>query len=264
MDVTEVQQALFDLGFDPNGIDGIWGPGSQRACMEYQRSVGLPADGIPGPQTQEALQRSLQGESDGKSVIPPKPMPLVMQRAESLGYKVWGDPYRLWLFGIRAANRTSDLFDDVLGACWTEGDGYWRCEYWPGTTDPGTYWLENPGREQGTAILVEGQYIDCWKIGYHRGEYEALKQCGPVKVYRDANRDANLDLDPNKVYEGLYGINIHAATRKSGGKSTSVHKWSAGCQVHATEAGFSRMMELANIQADKGDILFSYTLLDEW
>ena len=33
------------------------------------------------------------------------------------------------------------------------------------------------------------------------------------------------------VEEGIFGINIHRATGKSGSKSTRVDKWSAGCQV---------------------------------
>lgn len=262
MNVKQVQQALLTLGFDPNGVDGVWGRGAKLACMAFQRSAGLSADGVPGPATQEALKQRLAG---GAVETPaPNPMPLVMQRAEKLGYKVWGDKFRLWLFGIRSPNRQAGMFDDTLGVCWTEGDGFWRCEYWPGTTDPGVVWLENPGKEAGTAILKEGQYIDCWQIGLHRGEYEALKQCSPVEVYRDANRDDNLDLDPNNVHQGLYGINIHAATRKAGGRSTQVHRWSAGCQVHATEAGFSRMMELVHMQANAGIEKFSYTLLDAW
>lgn len=264
MDVRDVQQALQILGFDPNGIDGVWGAGARRACAAFQQANGLPADGIPGPQTQALLQQLLGKRGDESVVLePPKPLPAIMAHAAAQGLQVWGDPWRLWLFGVRNPSREAGLFDDALGCCWTEGDGYWRCEWWPGTTDPGVDWLENPGKAAGTAILKEGQYLDSWELGLHRGQYEALRQCKPVLVYRDSNRDRTLDLSENTVVEGLYGINLHAATRRAGGVSTEVGKWSAGCQVHASEAGFTRMMELAHLQVQHtGRKTFSYTLLN--
>jgi peptidoglycan hydrolase-like protein with peptidoglycan-binding domain len=41
-----VQQALADLGFDPRGIDGIFGPGTRRALAGWQAARGLPASGF--------------------------------------------------------------------------------------------------------------------------------------------------------------------------------------------------------------------------
>lgn len=55
-DVTELQQKLKDLGFDPNGVDGNFGPGTRDAVIAFQQSKGLQADGIAGPQTLAALQ----------------------------------------------------------------------------------------------------------------------------------------------------------------------------------------------------------------
>jgi len=266
MNVRAVQQALLDLGYDPNGVDGVWGGGARRACAAFQRDQGLTADGIPGPATQAALQAALaQAGTQAPAVAPPQPLPPVLAHAQALGLELWGDPWRLWLFGVRNPTRSAGLFDDALGACWTEGDGLWRCEWWPGTTDPGVEWLEQPGRAAGTAVLVAGQYLDSWELGLHRGSYEALRQRAPVRVYRDATRDRTLDLDPSTIVTGTFGINLHAATRRPGGISEQVGRWSAGCQVHASEAGFSRMMQLAHAQVEhSGRATFSYTLLDRW
>jgi len=55
-DVTNLQQKLKDLGFDPNGVDGNFGPGTRDAVIAFQQSKGLQADGIAGPQTLAALQ----------------------------------------------------------------------------------------------------------------------------------------------------------------------------------------------------------------
>jgi putative chitinase len=54
-DVKALQQKLKDLGFDPNGVDGNFGPGTTKAVNAFQQSKGLPADGEVGPGTQAAL-----------------------------------------------------------------------------------------------------------------------------------------------------------------------------------------------------------------
>jgi len=55
-DVQDLQQRLKDLGFDPNGVDGNFGPGTKSALIAFQQSKGLQADGIAGPATMAALQ----------------------------------------------------------------------------------------------------------------------------------------------------------------------------------------------------------------
>jgi putative chitinase len=70
-DVTSLQQKLKDLGFDPNGVDGHFGPGTRDAVIAFQQSKGLQADGIAGPATLAALQ------SGGGSASPqPPPAPV--------------------------------------------------------------------------------------------------------------------------------------------------------------------------------------------
>src|SRR6267154_5940631 len=64
-DVTSLQQRLKDLGFDPNGVDGNFGPGTRNAVIAFQQSKGLQADGIAGPATLAALDGG--SASDGGS-----------------------------------------------------------------------------------------------------------------------------------------------------------------------------------------------------
>ena len=45
-DVRAVQTALLGSGFDPKGIDGVYGPNTQKAVIAYQKANGLEADGI--------------------------------------------------------------------------------------------------------------------------------------------------------------------------------------------------------------------------
>jgi len=56
-DVAELQRRLDALGFDVGRIDGIFGPDSDRALRDFQRSAGLIGDGICGPSTVAALDR---------------------------------------------------------------------------------------------------------------------------------------------------------------------------------------------------------------
>ncbi len=50
-DVERWQNILVSLGFDPNGVDGIFGNGTARATREFQRAHDLVQDAIVGPKT---------------------------------------------------------------------------------------------------------------------------------------------------------------------------------------------------------------------
>lgn len=53
--VKNLQQRLKELGFDPKGIDGKFGPGTQTAVIAFQKANGLQPDGMVGPKTLAAL-----------------------------------------------------------------------------------------------------------------------------------------------------------------------------------------------------------------
>lgn len=55
-DVLTLQSTLKQLGFDPHGVDGVFGPGCEAAVIAFQQSKGLTPDGIVGPATMAALQ----------------------------------------------------------------------------------------------------------------------------------------------------------------------------------------------------------------
>ncbi|MBT8212429.1 MAG: peptidoglycan-binding protein, partial [Acidimicrobiia bacterium] len=48
-DVAEVQRRLNSLGFDSGKVDGIFGPETMEALMDFQRNRNMEEDGIVGP-----------------------------------------------------------------------------------------------------------------------------------------------------------------------------------------------------------------------
>ncbi|MDA2978189.1 MAG: peptidoglycan-binding protein [Actinomycetota bacterium] len=53
--VRELQRGLNDLGFDAGRADGVFGPITLRAVLEFQRANSLWVDGLVGPRTRAAL-----------------------------------------------------------------------------------------------------------------------------------------------------------------------------------------------------------------
>ena len=189
----------------------------------------------------------------------------VLEVIRSKGYDTFEDrhPFDLNIFGVRSSSTIPNAFDDIIGVVYRTPSSEWQLEYWPATTDPGLYYLEVPMRVEGTAILVPGQYRGVYKLDYHRGKYLALCQRnGRVKVYRDDNRDDVLNWT-GEVSSGMYGINIHRASAR--GTSTTIDKWSAGCQVIANPDHFDRLIALARNQIEYHPTWssFTYTLLEE-
>jgi len=56
-DVADLQRRLGALGFDAGRVDGIFGPDTQAALLEFQRNTGLTTDAVCGPTTLAALDR---------------------------------------------------------------------------------------------------------------------------------------------------------------------------------------------------------------
>lgn len=181
----------------------------------------------------------------------------------SLGY-LWFDNgnYNLNIVGIRnssTGDQITNKFDDWVTVSY-KVDGLPFTEMFAATTDPGKYYSENLLNSRGVAILKPGQYRSSHMIGLHQGKYEALRQKKAVKVYRDNDRDTEYDLVEENLQEGIYGINIHRATKW--GTSNEIDRWSAGCQVIANNEDFDRFMSLARKGAQLYGNSFTYTLIE--
>ena len=117
-----------------------------------------------------------------------------------------------------------------------------------------------PQNVKGTGILVPDQYLGAYAIDKHKGQYDALCQrLGKVRAYRDNDRDAAFDLDPNTIEEDFFGANIHKALKDT----PTVDEWSYLCQVFKRDIDFNRFMAITKHAAAEWGNKFSYTLFEQ-
>lgn len=188
-------------------------------------------------------------------------MNTIQQALQEKGYKLFVRPFELNIVGVRSDSTKPNAFDDAIYVFYNDGGGKVAQHKFPATTDPGTYWLQNPMNPQGTAILKQGQYIGSHMMGFHRGKYMALVQQRPVTVMRDYDRNAVLDFNNGREDKGLFGINIHRASEN--GTTKTVDHYSAGCQVFASITDFVLFLSLCERHKGLYGNSFTYTLIDE-
>lgn len=168
------------------------------------------------------------------------------------------------LIGVRTTLNLPNQYNDVLAIITDPNpiDPTGVQKFYRITTDPGETYLKKPLNPKGCAVLMPGQYINCWGIGFHKQnpDHPALVQIGNVTVYRDNDRDP-LPEEGGPTYTGLFGINCHGATK--GMESKLVGGWSAGCQVFANymhkDEAINYLKKYQALTQNK----FSYTLLRE-
>lgn len=181
--------------------------------------------------------------------------------------------YNLNIFGVRAKDQDTNLFDDLICVAFFTEAGWYTCAF-PATVDPGTTFLGKVmGNTFGTAILPistipgVGQYR--FRLGHHRGSYPALVQGNEFTIVRDADQNG-VSLSPEEIEKllkegrtdkGWFGINIHRATPH--GVSVEVGNWSAGCQVIQSSFDWEKFIRIVMHSSKIFGDLFSYTLFAE-
>jgi N-acetylmuramoyl-L-alanine amidase len=105
-DVGELQRRLNTLGFDTGKVDGIFGPETERAILEFQSNRGLAEDGVAGPEVITELRLLARGPlSGGREAIREREW-MRSQRGTIVGTRVYFD----------AACRTPDEARRTWGA----------------------------------------------------------------------------------------------------------------------------------------------------
>lgn len=173
-----------------------------------------------------------------------------------LGYKWFEDQPNI--IGIRTTLSIPDIFNDILCIVYKE-NGVEKLFTAVITTEPGIYYQKKILNPNGCAVLQPGQYLNAYKIGFHKDQ-KALVQVGSVSVKRD--KDLNgIAGDSGTLDKGLFGLNIHGATKLS--LTKLIGPWSAGCQVHADWAKKEEMVAICSKYQAVNKGLLTYTLLLE-
>lgn len=63
--VRALQEILERLGYDPGGIDGIFGPNTRKAVVAFQRDRGLDPVGVVDQETATALNAAVAESEQG-------------------------------------------------------------------------------------------------------------------------------------------------------------------------------------------------------
>lgn len=218
----------------------------------------------------------------------------VLQAMDRLGYNIFENdtlPYNINHVAIRNLDtRDSDTFNDILLQFYFYNDQTFVNEF-EVTVDPGIYYRNYPINNDGTGILMQGQYKDMHSIGKHNNQYEALVQVNECKVIRDINKDNMLDFisvpdarlfktyaDGNiinyiykskslnctyTVQKGLFGINIHHLSFKDKPITASIGKYSAACTVFANYSkDYIKFLDTCKKSIPYYGNNFTYTLIN--
>jgi hypothetical protein len=186
---------------------------------------------------------------------------IIEKAVKGKGY-LWfenGD-YNLNIIGVRnmkVGKKATNVFDDRIVLAY-KIQGVWQFHSFKATTEAGSTYLKNPMNKNGTAILVPNQYRGVYKIGLHQGQYEALRQSGELRIYRDNNKDDVYDY-VNEASSFNDGINIHRANPN--GESIYINNWSAGCQVIANSKDWNTFISICKKSATLWGNKFTYTLI---
>lgn len=183
--------------------------------------------------------------------------PPVILRAESLEFATFKGKYDLNIIACRNMVERPDTFQDTIHVVYHD-DRKWIEYIFPCTTHAGLYYLNNPSRRAGCAILKHDyQYRSSFKIGMRSSGYKCLIPCKDIPVWRDADRN-DIATYGGEDHDSA-GIQIHRAN--SSDNTVLIGKYSAGCVVIQT--GFNLFMDLCEkqVQNRKGST-YSLTILE--
>lgn len=118
--VRTLQQKLQEAGFNPGGVDGKFGPLTERALRSFQQSKGLQVDGVAGPATAGAMGLSgfdsrpprVDGRTDNTTNVQP-PNGQGTRTTQEFLWNALGQQGKPYIFGAEANpnNANPSAFD---------------------------------------------------------------------------------------------------------------------------------------------------------
>ena len=125
-DRRRVQTALSMLGFDPRGIDGVFGPGTRAALAEWQRAQGFDPTGYlkaeqAGRLSEQAGRRAAEIEAEAAAQraearrLDAAAWAETSRRGDAAGLRVYLERYPDGIFADRAHERLAALEREARG-----------------------------------------------------------------------------------------------------------------------------------------------------
>ena len=174
--------------------------------------------------------------------------------------------YNLNIWGIRCNTVDTGTFNDLLLVFYKANDanpkmnGKWTYDWFSITTDPSDLNLIKPINSKGCAILDEGQFQGAFKLGKHKGDYDALVQAKPLPIFRITRKDGDIEISGEPTFE-MCGINIHRASKWK--IVSTIGLYSAGCQVFESVRDYEdKFIPLVKKAATMYGNSFTYTLVN--
>lgn len=182
----------------------------------------------------------------------------------SKGYRFFKGPWNINLFGVRLKDKDNRGFNDLIGVIYEDNNKASHLHLFRATTKPSPTYLKNPINELGTGIIKAEQYPSVWQFEQNWGKfkYPILRQVGKFNVYRDNNRDTEIDYKDNTLeVNSNGGFQLHSTGCLDYPNKVGYH--SAGCQVIQNQMEHEFLMSLLfqSIQVT-GYRTFTYTLIE--
>lgn len=239
------------------------------------------------PQTDNPNEES-PARTDEQPTVTNERVEKMIKYLKSQNYTVYEDQYRLNIIGLRSSvkdsGRVTNQFDDKCWVFYKDDQNNWILyDDYKVTTTPGfaprQTKLPLGPNNQGVAMLVYGQFVDKWKIGYHQNrtgkqggkldkngniapEHKALVNATTSQVRNQPSATGYFKPGEKTPQTAAIGINIHHAAEK--GVTPNVYNWSEGCFVFASKNQHDEFMNLCQQQVDKASKgRFTLTLIPQ-
>jgi hypothetical protein len=256
---VDIQKVLIWVGLletTSTGADGQLGPLTNAAFETFQRLTNCPKVGMLDTATAKGLI-----ETSPERLPKPKIRSgtdlagRVIKYALAKGYNISQQPgtYNIiYIEGVEPDGTENmdenNSFNDLRMVIGIDAMGVPKIiGKWVATTEPGSFYTNNPMNPAGAARIEFGQY-KAWQVGPHITKFTnqnpALIQATDVTVHRDFNRDGFRTGD--RLDTGSFGINQHHA---DDAPRTNIGRWGAGCLVGRTAVGHEEFMNI--IMQDK-------------
>lgn len=186
--VETIQERLKDLGFYEFKVDGIFGPITDEAVKEFQRSAKLNADGVVGPITWKAL--GLQKSEDPSGIV------AVPNGIDQI-YAIFGDPLEPGYWSEYGGFcETPPELNHVFTYEWEGRNGFWCNKL-----------MIAPFQKALSSVVKAGladklhTFDGCYNVRYIRGRKNLSTHSWGISIDLDASRNP-LGAEP-KMHPGV-------------------------------------------------------------